>query len=291
MHSTRQQQTLARPVAVSGRGYWSGREVRVEFRPAAPGTGRVFVRDDLGPGARVPATLDSRVPAERRTVLSRGGATLEMVEHALAALAGLGVDNCEVGVNAPELPGLDGSSLEYVQAIESVGLVEQWPLAQPISITRPVRCGGGEHWIEGRPSIGGGLTIEYRLDYGPSTSIGVQWVLAELEPAAFRDDLAPARTFLLKAEADALLAQGLGGHVSPRDLLIFGVKGPIANPLRYVDECARHKVLDVVGDLALAGAPLVGHVVAHRSGHQLNADLVAAVLAMARDSQAPGAAA
>ncbi len=128
------------------------------------------------------------------------------------------------------------------------------------------------------------MSIEYGLDYGPGNAIGAQWLVTELEPVAFTAELAPARTFLLKAEADALTAQGLGGHVSPQDLLIFGPDGPIDNPLRYEDECVRHKMLDVVGDLSLAGRPLLGHFVACRSGHQLNGQLVAEILANAKDS-------
>lgn len=274
MAALRQQYTLARPTSVNGVGYWSGNEVRVEFRPAAVNAGRFFVRDDLPGSPRIPALVSHRAEAQRRTVLTAAGATVEMVEHVLAALAGLGVDNCEIGVSAAEMPGCDGSSAAFVHAIVDAGLRGQDALVRPLVVEQPVRCGTDTKWIEARPAIGEGLTIEYRLDYGTDNAIGSQWMLYELDPLAFAIELAPARTFLLKQEADALVAQGLGGHVTTDDLLIFDTDGPIDNPLRYDDECVRHKVLDVVGDLALAGRPLVGHVVAYRSGHQLNGQVV-----------------
>lgn len=278
MALSRSQHTLARPVSVRGTGYWSGQDVRVEFRPAPVGAGRYFVRDDLPGAPQIAAQVDSRTDAQRRTVLQQRGAKVEMVEHILAALAGLEVDNCEIGVTSSEMPGCDGSSAAFVEAIAQAGLSSQAALVRPIVVREPLRCGGDSKWIEVRPPLSDGLTIEYRLDYGPHNSIGSQWLFTELAPISFMAELAPARTFLLKAEADALISQGLGGHVSPRELLIFGPEGPIDNQLRFDDECVRHKVLDVVGDLSLAGRPIHGHVVAYRSGHQLNGELVARLL-------------
>lgn len=283
MALSRAQHTLARPVSVSGVGYWSGRDVRVEFRPAPVGAGRAFVRDDLPGSPRVPAVVAFRGEAQRRTVLAADGATVEMVEHVLAALSGMGVDNCEIGVTAPEMPGLDGSAAAFVEAIEMAGLKDQGARVAPLVVSRPVRCGGGEQWIEARPPIDSGLTIEYQLRYGPGVAIPPQWIIAEVDPRAFSAELAPARTFLLKSEAEALLARGLGTRVTPRDLLIFDDDGPVDNTLRFVDECVRHKVLDVVGDLALAGRPIVGHIVAHRSGHRLNGELTRTLLAAEQD--------
>lgn len=279
MTQSRTQYTLARPVSVCGTGYWSGQEVRVEFRPAPVGSGRFFVRDDLPGAPLIPAHVSCRTDAQRRTVLAVDGVTVEMVEHVLAALAGLDVDNCEIGVTSAEMPGCDGSSAAFVEAICQAGLAAQAALAKPLRVTSPLRCGDGDKWIEVRPPIGDSLSIEYRLDYGAGNPIGSQWLVTELNSVAFSAELAPARTFLLKQEADALVALGLGGHVSPQELLIFGDDGPIDNQLRYDDECVRHKVLDVVGDMSLAGRPIHGHVVAYRSGHRLNGELVARLLA------------
>ncbi len=278
MNPARPQKTLARPATIAGLGYWSGNAVKVEFRPASAGTGLSFVRDDLPTKARIPVAVAFQQPADRRTILQCGESSVEMVEHVLAALTGLEVDNCEVGVSGPEMPGCDGSALAFVEAIADAGLIEQAALTQPLVVSQPIRCGDGDRWIEARPPIGAGLSVEYNLDYGQTSPIGSQWFVAEIAPTAFRAELAPARTFVLKEEADAIRAQGLARHVTAKDLLIYGPSGPIENQLRYPDECARHKALDVVGDLALAGRPVVGHIVACRSGHRLNAELVRRLL-------------
>lgn len=284
MMPARPQHTLARPVRVTGLGYWSGAEVTVEFRPAPVDAGLVFVRDDLSPAVRIPATVESQEPADRRTILvaessSRAPVRVEMVEHVMASLYGLGVDNCEIGVTGPEMPGGDGSALAFVGAIVDAGLVEQLRPIEPLVVRQPVRCTDGDRWIEARPAIGEGFSVEYNLDYGETSPLGKQWFVAEVTPQAFLAELAPARTFVLKEEADAIRAQGLAAHVTPQDLLIYGADGPIDNSLRFADECARHKALDVVGDVALAGRPLKGHIVACRSGHKLNAQLVRELLA------------
>lgn len=282
MSPLRQQQTICQAVSVEGRGYWSGQPVRVEFRPAPEGSGIRFRRDDLSPTVSIPVNVALRQSASRRTVLSvtQDGvtATVDMIEHVVATLSGLAIDNCEIGVTAPEMPGSDGSAQEFVLAIDTVGIKQQTALVEPLIVEHPVRCGDENQWVEARPAIGDGLTIEYSLNYSKDPVIGQQWRVTEVNPESFRDELAPARTFLLKREADALAAQGVGGHVTPQDLLIFDEQGPVENSLRYEDECVRHKTLDVVGDLALAGRPLIGHVVAYRSGHQLNAELVQRLL-------------
>lgn len=286
----RLQRTVAGAARVEGRGYWTGKPVRVEFRPAPVGSGITFVRDDLVGSVDDPsvaAVIGSRQPATRRTVLrGAGGAEVAMVEHVLATLSGLGIDNCEVGVTAAEMPGCDGSAAPFVDAIDAVGVAEQAAPYQPLVVSRPVRCGEKQSWVEARPPMGPGLSIEYRLDYGVDSAIGRQWLVVQVDPDAFRYEVAAARTFLLESEAKALTEQGLGRHVRPSDLLIFRDRAatdtdraPIDNPLRYADECVRHKILDVVGDLALAGRPIVGHVVACCSGHRLNGDLVEQLIA------------
>lgn len=274
----RPQQTIARPVSVEGFGYWSGQNVRLEFRPAAPQTGIVFVRTDLPTPIRIPADVAHRIEIPRRTTLAVDGGSVEMVEHILAALGGLWIDNCEIWVNRPEMPGCDGSSEPFVQAITSAGIIEQdWPCRQ-LLITDTTRVGNDESWVEARPSKQPGLTIKYKLDYGPDNVIGRQTLELRVTPETFRSELAPARTFLLQAEAEWLRGRGLGSRVTPRDILVFGDEGPIENELRFENECVRHKALDLVGDLALAGCNLVGQVTAYRSGHRLNADLVQALL-------------
>ena len=273
MNFTRSQRTIRRPVAVLGFGYHTGKDVRVEFRPAPAGSGITFVRDDLSPAARIEACLDNRIEVPRRTCLEANGARVEMVEHVLAALAGMEVDNCEIHVDQPEMPGCDGSALEFVAAIESVGRIAQDARVRRLEITDHVVVESDGCRIEALPVDRDGYTIEYTLDYVADPVIGCQVANVEITPHLFAEEIAPCRTFLLQREADALASTGLGKRVKSHDLLIFDERGPVNNRLRFENECARHKALDVIGDLALTGCEIVGHIVAYKSGHRLNAAL------------------
>jgi UDP-3-O-acyl N-acetylglucosamine deacetylase len=273
MTVARRQRTLSRPVWVTGFGYFSGRDVRVEFWPAEEFAGVTFVRHDLGPGARVPVDPALRLNVPRRTTLEYRGVQVEMVEHILAALAGLGIDNCEVWVDAAEMPGCDGSSQAFVEALDAAGIVEQRSPVRQIVVERSLRVGGGDSWIEAQPPRSAGLSLSFELDFGAASAIGRQTFALDVTPQSFRGQLASCRTFIDQEAAQAMAAQGIGQRVTPRDLLIIGAHGPIENSLRFADEYVRHKLLDVIGDLALAGCEIVGHVVAHRSGHQLHAEL------------------
>jgi UDP-3-O-acyl N-acetylglucosamine deacetylase len=264
---------------VEGVGYWSGRNVRVEFRPAPAETGIVFVRADLNDCPRIPATIHHRVEVPRRTALRNGEAGVEMIEHLMAALAGLQIDNCELWVDQPEMPGCDGSCLPFVEALRGAGVTEQNAVRRRQVIRRPIHVGNHESWIEVRPCCSAKTILRYELDYGSGNSIGRQSLEISLSPRHFHMNLAPSRTFMLEAEAAAMKAQGLGQRATCRDLLVFGSRGPIDNQLRFPDECVRHKLADMVGDLALAGCDLVGRFVAFRSGHRLNAELVRAIVA------------
>lgn len=278
MVAARMQQTIAARAVVEGFGYWSGRDVRLEFRPAAIGAGVTFVRNDLGPAARVPVRADLRIEVPRRTNLKLGNVEVAMVEHVLAALAGLCIDNCEIWTNQPEMPGCDGSSAPFVAALSRAGVTQQGVEAQRLVVTDTVRATEGDAWIEARPSAKGQFSIEYQLEYPTASVIGRQIARINLTPERFRSELAPCRTFLLRSEADALVRQGLGARVTSRDLLVFDDHGPVDNRLRFPNECARHKALDVLGDLALAGRRMVGEFVAHRSGHRLHAELTRQLL-------------
>jgi UDP-3-O-[3-hydroxymyristoyl] N-acetylglucosamine deacetylase len=253
--------------------------VRIDFRPAPPDSGIVFVRADLKGSPRIPATIDHRFETPRRTTLRCGEAAVEMIEHIMAALAGLQVDNCELWVDRPEMPGCDGSSLPFVQVLSAAGIVEQAAPRRRSVIRRTIRVGDENSWIEARPCSSGKMVLRYELDYGSGSSIGRQSLEVSLSPRHFHVNLAPSRTFLLQSEADAIKALGLGQRATCKDLLIFGLHGPIDNQLRFPDECVRHKMVDMVGDLALAGCDLVGRFSAYRSGHRLNAELVRAIAA------------
>jgi UDP-3-O-acyl N-acetylglucosamine deacetylase len=278
----RQQRTIARPASVAGYGYWSGQDVQVEFRPAPPHHGIVFVRSDLQPPRPIPGLVHHRFEQPRRTSLAAAGATVEMVEHVMAALGGLQIDNCEVRVDGPELPGCDGSSLPFVEVLDGAGVVVQDALRPQLVVRERVRVGGDDSWVEAQPSAIPGLSIHFRIDYGPSGPIGRQTFAIRVTPESLRTELAPARTFVLEQEAVWMRSQGLGSRVTARDLLVFGPHGPIDNCLRYEDECVRHKALDLVGDLALAGCDLVGQVVVYCGGHRLNAELVQELLRQER---------
>lgn len=273
MTVARRQRTLARPVGVTGFGYYSGRDVRVEFWPAPEFSGIAFVRHDIGPAARIPVDPSLRVDVPRRTTLDANGIRVEMVEHVLAALSGLGVDNCEVWVDAPEMPGCDGSARLFVEALDAAGIIEQRSPVRQIVVERSVRVGSGDSWVEAQPPRTAGLSVSYELDFGPGNAIGRQTYALDVTPDSFRSQLASCRTFIPQETAQAMIAQGIGQRVTPQDLLIFGAHGPIENTLRFPDECVRHKILDVIGDLALTGCEIIGHVVGFRCGHALHAEL------------------
>jgi len=275
----RYQATVADVAVVEGFGYWSGKDVRVEFHPAEKNTGLVFVREDYAVPLRVPASVDHRIETPRRTTLAAGGTQVEMVEHVLAVLGGLGITNCEIRVNQSEMPGCDGSARAFLEAIDKVGTSKQDAFQPRLIVSEPIRVGDSDHWIEARPAIDGVTSFRYRLDYTASSlAIGRQTVEFPITPDVFRNELACCRTFMLEQEAQWLLDQGLGTRVKPTDILVFDEQGPKDNTLLFQDECARHKVLDMIGDFALAGCQVVGKVIAHRTGHRLNAEFIRALL-------------
>jgi UDP-3-O-[3-hydroxymyristoyl] N-acetylglucosamine deacetylase len=276
----RPQQTIRRAVTVAGKGYWTGHPCRVEFLPAPANTGLAFLREAGGVPVRIPVAVESRVEATARTNLAVAGTTVQMVEHVVSALAGLEIDCCLVRVSAEELPGLDGSARGFAAALEEAGIERLGSPVEPLVVREPCRIGDDDTWIEALPPVHPGLSVEYELDYGPGP-IGRQTLSLRLSPEVYRTELAAARTFILRSQAEQLQAAGLAREVTTGDLIVFGADGPIDNPLRWPDECVRHKVLDLVGDLALAGRPLHAHVRARRSGHRLNAQLAGRLRALA----------
>jgi UDP-3-O-acyl N-acetylglucosamine deacetylase len=274
IQSVRQQRTLRTPVRLAGIGYWSSKDVIVEFRPALPGTGITFVRCDYSPVRRIRARIENRIETPRRTTLRKHGLSVVMVEHILAALAGLQIDNCEVWVNSEEMPAWDGSSHEAVAALTLAGYAEQELLRERFVIREPIRIGSDQAWIQTEPDPENGCVLSYELDFGASASIPRQALMLHLTPQSFMQEIASARTFITESEARRMQANGLGARITYKDLLVFGPDGPIQNELRYPDECARHKLLDMVGDLSLLEADVCGRISAYRSGHQLNAEFV-----------------
>lgn len=284
--SERRQRTISRPVAVSGFGFLTGAMVTLRFLPAEENFGIAFQRVDLPGTSPIPARLDYVVPRQRRTAISRQGATVEMVEHVMAALAGLQIDNCLVQLDGAEPPGCDGSSLDFLHALLDAGIVDQNAGRELIVISQESRVFGerDDSQIAATPVSRRTLVITFELDYGPRSPIRPQQLTIEFSPELFVTNLAFARTFLLEAEAEMLRLQGYGTKVTEKDILIFGAEGVIGNSLRASDECVRHKILDCIGDFALLGCDVHGHFRAYRSGHALNHAICRQVAALAADS-------
>lgn len=270
------QRTIGRPAETSGLGFFTGADVTLRFLPAPPGHGIAFRRVDLAGSEPVPALIDYAVPRERRTAIEHRGTTVEMIEHVMAALAGLQIDNCLIEIDAPEPPGGDGSALIFVEALQNAGTVEQDRPRRMLRIDAPLRVaaadGGSE--IAARPLARSALVISCELDYGADSPVRPQTLSLEITPQSFVEETAFARTFVLESDVESLLDRGYGSRLSARDLLVFGEEGVIDNRLRAADECVRHKILDCLGDFALIGCDLAGHFSAHRSGHSLNRELV-----------------
>jgi UDP-3-O-[3-hydroxymyristoyl] N-acetylglucosamine deacetylase len=274
--AARCQQTLKAPIGCVGVGLHSGQRVNLCFHPAPVGHGIVFRRTDLG--RDIAARFDCVAETRLSTVLAQNGARVGTVEHVMAALAGSGIDNAVVEVDGPEPPILDGSAAPFVFLLDCAGIAMQDAPRGTIEIRRPVRVQDGGAVAALYPGSTG-LEMELSIDFA-ATAIGRQALSLHLTADNFRRELAHARTFTLVDEVDTMRAAGMaqGGSL---DNAVVVDQARVLNPagLRAPDEFVRHKLLDAVGDLALAGAPLVGRFVAHRSGHGLNNRLLRALFA------------
>ena len=271
MVASERQKTVGREASFTGPGLFSGEPATVTFAPAEPGSGITFVREQDGKTATIPALVQNVARRHRRTCLKNGTLLVETVEHCMAALAGLGIDNAVVKVTGGtigELPAGDGSSRPFVEAIQQAGLVEQDAPVKPLMIRKPVQVVADGATLTALPGPTDKLEVIYDFEAGPP--LGRQLISFHLGDDDFVSQLAPARTFVFEDEARDLRARGMGKHLSPRELLVISEHGPIDNEFRFGDECARHKVLDLIGDLFLIGRPLRGRIVACKSGHSLN---------------------
>ena len=248
----------------------------MRVRPGEPHSGIWFIRTDQSPPTRIAARIENVSKRARRTSLLNGTVAIETVEHCLSACAGLGLDNLQIELNANEVPALDGSSLPFVQELRAGGICEQEAIQEPYVIRDVVRAVEGGCELVALPPLdpkSETLEISYDLDYGPEGPIGRQSYRIVVTAESFEANIAPARTFVSEQEARELQAAGLGRHLSYKDILVVGKDGPIDNRLRFGDEYVRHKILDLLGDLALLGRPLIGRVYARKSGHTLNHEL------------------
>ncbi|MHC4517674.1 MAG: UDP-3-O-acyl-N-acetylglucosamine deacetylase [Planctomycetota bacterium] len=267
------QRTIKGEGKLAGKGLFGGQEAQVSFRPAPDDAGVVFVRTDVAGAVRIAALAPNVAQRSRRTSIKKGEISVETVEHCLAAVQALEIDNLLVEVEGAELPAPDCSSAEYFKVLKRAGVVEQENARRELVIRKPITLSAGDATIYALPHSDGGLNITYDLDYTGHTGIGRQILSYQLSADSFETNMAPARTFLLEVEARQFQARGIGVHVSPRDLLVINSDGPIKNSYRFPNECVRHKIVDLIGDLALVGRPIVGRIVAYKSGHTLNQQL------------------
>lgn len=268
------QTTIGRAVTYTGIGLHSGRDVTITLNPAPTDTGIVFARVDLPGAPQVAATAGNVTAAMRATTLETGLAKVFTVEHLLAAFAAMQVDNCRVAIDSVEPPVADGSSLPFVELIRQAGLASQPALRKFIRVNTAQLVRHEDRFIAILPYDG------FRISFtsvNPHPLLGVQFGDYEIQPDAFIREIAPARTIGFMHEVEALKAQGLALGGSLENAVVYDDK-TVLTPLRFADELVRHKILDVIGDLALAGC-LRGHVVAVKSGHALNTALAQKILA------------
>jgi UDP-3-O-[3-hydroxymyristoyl] N-acetylglucosamine deacetylase len=268
------QKTLARPTEIEGVGLHFGKSVRLRVLPSEADSGIVFVRRDEG-GTELPASYRLLNGGNLSTTLSRGPVIVSTVEHLLSALHGLSIDNARVELDGPEVPILDGSSLPFVRLFRDAGLRSLGKARRFLTLTRPVRVKAGEKEILALPD--NVFQATYAIDF-PHTVIGAQTVSTEVSDESYAESIAPARTFCLLRDVEAMRRSGLALGGSLDNALVVGDDGVMNGSLRFPDEFARHKVLDLVGDLALLGAPIRAHVIAFKGGHRLHAALVAKIM-------------
>ncbi|MBN1437734.1 MAG: UDP-3-O-[3-hydroxymyristoyl] N-acetylglucosamine deacetylase [Sedimentisphaerales bacterium] len=280
--SVEMQHTISDSVVLEGQGLFGGQKVTITFKPAEVDSGVAFVRTDYPDPLRIPVLVTAVKSQPRRTALGDGVAMVETVEHCLAAVNALGIDNLDIEIDGQELPNIDGSCLPYVETLQKAGVVAQNKAREPFVINEPVMAQDGKTSICALPAEGDGLSITYHLDYTATDApnIGRQLLSFNLTPEGFVNDIAAARTFVTEGEAKQFQASGIGSHLSAKDVLVIGTEGPIDNSWRFPDECVRHKIADLLGDIMLLGRPLRGRLVAYRSGHSCNQKLVKQLLKM-----------
>ena len=287
------QQTIAKTVSVSGRGLFSDQPVTVTFKPAPADHGVVFVRTDLG-GAQIPALIANVRQQPRHTLLERGTGSVATCEHCLSALAALQIDNILIELDGLELPALDGSAKPYLDALTDAEIDPSDQPRQRLVISTPIMAQLNGAMLAALPNDEPTLQIVFDLDYGPDSHLGRQIRAFSFSNGDYAEQIAPARTFVLEAEAHELRAAGVGQHLTPQDVLVIARDGLLGdNTYRFDDEPVRHKIIDLIGDLYLLGMPIQGRIVAYKSGHALNHALVRQLLDhhKQRRAQTPAAAA
>lgn len=271
------QKSLKASIGCTGIGLHSGRKVSMSLHPAAAGTGIVFRRTDLGgDDGLIPATWDRVVDTRMATTIGNDqGARVSTIEHLMAALAGCGVDNAVIDIDGSEVPVMDGSAAPFVFLIECAGLCEQDAPRRAIKLHRPIEVGDENKFINAHPDEA--FSVSFAIDFGDSV-VARQELSMRLVNGTFKAEIARARTFGFLHEVDALRKAGLALGSSLDNAVVIGSDGVLNREgLRYEDEFVRHKILDCVGDLYLAGMPIIGRIQALRSGHALNSRFLKAL--------------
>ena len=269
------QRTIKKSILCEGVGLHTGKPVRMLLRPGAIDTGIVFVRTDLG-GRKIKAAAANTSATSYATTLTEGGASIQTVEHLLAALAGLGIDNASIELDAEEVPIMDGSAGPFVRLIADAGIQPQEKLRPALKIIKPVIAREGNKQLAVWPSDG--PSISYFIDFN-HPMLKEQSLNYQMSEENFLREVSDARTFGFLSDAQTLRANGLAKGATLENAVVLGEETVLnEDGLRYQDEFVRHKILDLIGDLSLAGMPILGHIVAHKSGHGLNALLVGKLL-------------
>ena len=273
------QKTIGRAVTLSGVGVHGGAPASVTFLPADANAGIIFQRSDLGTASRdIHAHVSEIGATDLSTALGPQEARVNTVEHLMAAIAAVGIDNLIIEVNGPEVPILDGTSARFIEAFDEAGIVVQDAKRRFIRILKTVRVEAGGSWGEFQPYSG--TRFEVEIDF-ECPLIGRQKFAADMSEETFRKEISTARTFGFMKDVERLWAAGLALGSSLDNSLVIGDDNSVINPggLRFKDEFVRHKTLDAVGDISLAGLPFIGCFRSYRGGHRLNAETVKALLA------------
>jgi UDP-3-O-[3-hydroxymyristoyl] N-acetylglucosamine deacetylase/3-hydroxyacyl-[acyl-carrier-protein] dehydratase len=264
------QKTIINPVTLKGVGIHTGNKVSVTFKPAEVDSGITFIRTDVSGSPRIKANVGSLLLApkfSRRSSIGNDQAEVQTVEHLMAALSSLGIDNIDIQIDNNEVPGLDGSAINFVEALEKSGIAQQDKPRYVYTVKEPICIEEGVSAITILPAKE--FKVSYTLNYNHPL-LAAQFLEISVNSETFKNSLSSARTFCLESEATELQNQGLGLGASYENTLVVGKTGVIKNKLRFNDEFVRHKILDLIGDLYLSGCPINGHVIALRSGHSLN---------------------
>lgn len=276
-----QRKTINTPVSISGIGLHSGIYTTVELKPSAPGNGITFVRADLD-GLRIPALQASTTALDYATTVGKDDVSVGTVEHLLSAIMACGITDVEIHIDGPEVPIVDGSALPFMHLIDAAGVRNLGTEVPLLRLREPVEVVDGEKFIRMAPA--NRLVLKYKIDFSHPT-IGKQSFHFDYHHDNFLKKIAPARTFGFVRDVEKMRAAGLARGGSVENCIVLDDQSVMNGPLRFRDEFVRHKILDLLGDLALIGRPIAGEITANRAGHALHSRFVAKVLEAAARSE------